>query len=1283
MRSIRTTDMLQHKLGASRKLHLRHSGILVASIVLLLLCLTFLPGVRARFSEHQGSLLGPQQTTSSWKSGASAVPATGASEDRLIDRFGRLPLYFVENVGQTDRSVRYYIPGSDKSVFFTDRAVTTSLLRRDTTDRWSVKLDFVDANPESHPEGLNEASARVSYFSGTPSHWKRGARTYNAIIYRELWPGIDLVYSGTSDRLKYTFHLKPGADPQRIRLAYRGADLKLLRSGELEVSTPVASFHDEAPSSFQNVSGNESAIATRFQLLDDGSTSRQTYGFALGEYDRGRELVIDPAVLLFCGFIGGQGDDVANAIAVDSVGSSYIVGRTSSPQASFPVVAGPDLLYNGGQNDAFVAKLNPAGNALVYIGYIGGVGSDEATGVAIDATGSAYVIGNTFSDQTSFPVLVGPRLTYARNGDSFVAKVNVAGTALEYCGYVGGDGRDFGNGIAVDASKAAYIVGATDSNELSFPVSIGPRLSYSGEIDAYVAKINPTGTGFVYCGYVGGNRDDFGRDVAVNVAGEAFIAGDTESTQLTFPVVVGPDLTYNGGDRDGFVSKISATGAGILFSGYVGGVGSDSILSLAVDSSNSVYLTGQTNSDQTTFPVLSGPDLTFNGSTDAFVSKLNAAGTAFVYSGYIGGSGNESGLSIDIDSAGNAYIGGETSSFQSTFPVVGGPQLHANGVLDGFVAKLNTAGNSLVYCGYLGGNANERVNGIAVSSTGIAYVAGYTESTQTTFPVVFGPDLTFNGGATDAFVAKIERQPDVTPPGVASVGAVNRTRGSSGAATLAFVSDEDTRPGNIFVALKNVPGTISVSDLTNNNGTVSATFTVPCNAPTGAFVMSVEATDGAGLKSTADVTLNVTGNTPPVLSAYPASQILAVGGGAIISPASAPTDNGTIETMTASALGFTGQFSVNKSTGVITVQNAGPRDNFVVVVVATDNCQEGSVTTFQLSVGQPNPVPAITAVTPPLIAVGTPGAVLTITGSNFVTDSKVLWNNSARTTTFVSAQELKLTVTTQDLAALSTNNVTVSNSVPGGGVSNAVTVSVVNTVGTTNAASFAGSIVAPDSIVAIFGIDLATGTASAEAIPLPTNLLGTTVTIKDSTGTERTGGLFFVSPGQINMAMPAATATGRANITVRNGQGVSSVGTVDVELVAPGIFTASSNGSGAPAAQVLRINAQGIRTLEPVARFDVPMQKWVPIPIDLGPESDQLFLILFGTGIRLGSGTQGVVVTIGGIVVDTQFAGAVPGFVALDQINAVLKRSLAGKGEVNAVVKVDNSSSNTFILAFR
>jgi uncharacterized protein (TIGR03437 family) len=1230
-----------------------------------------------------------------------ALPA-GLPESEAIDRnsltarrsteFGSLPLYFVENRGQFDKRVSYYVPGRDKTIYFTSEGLTFTFGKRGSdgfSERWALKLDFVGANLTARPEGIDQADAVFSYLSGPREDWKTGVRSYARIVYRDLWPGIDLVYSGTVNRMKYSFTVKPGADASRIRLAYRGASsVRVNHSGELEVESPLGGFHDESPVSLQQFgkqpASRQKSIKTAYRIVSSEDSGRVVYGFQLGDYDRSRELVIDPAVLVYCGFIGGGGDDVGNAIAVDGSGNAYVVGETSSSQATFPVVAGFDLTYSDGPGDAFIAKVNAAGTSLVYCSYIGGSNNDRATGVAVDGPGNAYVVGETFSNQTTFPIVGGPGLTYARNGDVFIAKVNAAGTSLIYSGYIGGDQRDFASGVAIDSSGNAYVVGYTGSNELSFPVTVGPDISENGDIDAFVAKVNTTGTALVYCGYIGGIAKDYGRGIAVDVAGNAYVAGDTASNQTSFPVTGGPDLTYNGGDSDAFVAKINAAGTALVYSGYVGGTGVEFGRGMAVDSAGNAYITGETSSDQASFPVTVGPDLTFNGLTDAFVSKLNPSGTGFVYSGYIGGTGNDAGYGIAVDSGGSAYVTGETSSFQTSFPVVGGPQLQGNGVLDAFVTRLNPPGNSLIYSGFLGGSGNDRANSIAIDGNGNAYVTGTTESHQPTFPATVGPDITFNGGMTDAFVAKIERRTDVTPPTIASVGAVSRSQGSSTSITLAFVSDVDTIAGNIFVGLKNIPAGVSVSNLVNNNGTVTATVVGPCGTSPGAYPVTIEATDGAGLKSTADVTINVTANTAPVLGTYPATDVPVVGVSATVTPSAAPTDNGSITTIVATASpGFAGTLNVNTTTGVISIANAGPRERYTVTVTATDNCQATSSTAFVLSVGQPNPVPTLTSVTPNIIAVRTQGTTLTVRGEGFLSDAKVLWNDSVRATTFVSDKELTAVITTQDLATIGTATVAVQNPAPGGGKSGTLLVSIVNTVAMVNAASFALANVGLESIVAGFGTNLGTAVATAGTFPLPTELAGTRVTVRDAAGTERLAPLFFVGPTQVNFQMPPGTVLGLANVTVRNSAGVVSIGSIPVTTIGPGIFTALANGRGVPAANILRVR-NGVGTFEPVARFDLTTGTFVPLPIDFGPETDQLFLVLYGTGIRFATATNRVVVQIGGVTVPTAFAGPQGQFTGVDQINAgPLPRSLAGRGEVDVVVIVDTVNANTVRVAFR
>ena len=295
---------------------------------------------------------------------------------------------------------------------------------------------------------------------------------------------------------------------------------------------------------------------------------------------------------------------------------------------------------------------------------------------------------------------VGPDLSFNGVNDAFVAKVNATGSGLLYAGYIGGSGDDHGRGIAVDSSGNAYVAGRTTSTQATFPVTGGPDLTFNGGEDAFVAKVNASGTALVYAGYIGGIGDDLGAGIAVDGSGNAYIAGQTDSTQATFPVTVGPDLTYNG-LIDAFVAKVNAAGTGLLYAGYIGGSSIDVAAGIAVDSSGTAYVTGFTSSTQATFPVTMGPDLTQNGSDDAFVARVNAAGTALLYAGYIGGSGSDNGSGIAVGSSGNAYVVGSTTSTEATFPVKVGPDLTKNLSDDAFVARISN-----VVRGDFDGNGN-------------------------------------------------------------------------------------------------------------------------------------------------------------------------------------------------------------------------------------------------------------------------------------------------------------------------------------------------------------------------------------------------------------------------------------------------------------------------------------------------------------------------------------------------------------------------------------------------
>ena len=638
---------------------------------------------------------------------------------RVREAFGTLPLSFVENRGQVDPRVAYYVPGHDTAFYFTREGVTIALTgstlsrasgpdglrdvarqtglpslpdREGSPQRWAVKLDFVGANPEVRPVGQDPTPAVVSYFKGPREAWKTGLPTYASVVYPNLWPGIDLVYTGTATRLKYTFLVHPGADPDRIELACRGATaVTLTDGGELDVSTPLGGFRDAKPYAYQEMEGRRVGVGATYALSPDAAGAHG-YGFRLGSYDRARLLVLDPAILVYAGYIGGSSFDRGSGIAVDSAGNAYVTGFTTSTEATFPETVGPDLTYNGGDDDAFVAKVNAAGTALLYAGYIGGSADEGGYGIAVDVAGNAYVTGFTSSSEATFPVTVGPDLTFNGAFNAFVAKVNAAGTALVYAGYIGGSGGDEGFGIAVDSAGNAYVTGLAQSSEATFPVTVGPDLTFNGNGDAFVAKVNAAGTALVYAGYIGGSSFEEAFGIAVDVAGNAYVAGTTASSEATFPVTVGPDTTYNGGANvfgaDAFVAEVNAAGTALVYAGYVGGSGVDQALGIAVDVAGNAYVTGVTDSSETTFPVTVGPDLTYNGGSDAFVAKVNAGGTALVYAGYVGGASGELGFGIAVDVEGNAYVTGQTSSSEATFPETVGPDLTYNGNGDAFIAKI-------------------------------------------------------------------------------------------------------------------------------------------------------------------------------------------------------------------------------------------------------------------------------------------------------------------------------------------------------------------------------------------------------------------------------------------------------------------------------------------------------------------------------------------------------------------------------------------------------------------
>ncbi len=665
----------------------------------------------------------------------SLLPTAGSNVTRAA------PLSFIENKGQVEGAAKFYLQEPAATILFAPGGLIMTLAGSADLPDQSLRVDLLGANPNPPIVSLGRAAGTVNVFHGNdPDGWHTDIPTHSRIAYQQPWPGVDVRYQGETGQLESVYEIAPGADPAAIRLRYSGHDrLSIDATGNLVVSTPLGEVVESAPIVYQGVSGERIYVDGEYVLLDS-----RTVGFRVGAYDRSRALVIDPT-LAYSTFLGGTGSDQGNSIAVDSGGNVYLAGLTTS--TDFPATGGGFQTTSAGDRDAFVAKFDSSGS-LVYATYLGGSGFDQANGIAIDASGNAYVAGLTAS--ANFPTLGALQPTAGGGDDAFVTKLNPTGSALVYSTYLGGADDEEARGIAIDGSDSAYVAGDTLST--NFPVlnAVQPLLV---DDDAFVAKLNAAGSALVFSTYLGGLGIDEASAIAVDGSGGAYVTGFTFA--LDFPTL-NPLQSANGGGRDAFVAKFTSAGARV-YGTYLGGAGTDHGRGIAVDASDNAYVAGLTAS--TDFPTSNPYQASNGGSDDVFVTKVNAAGSALTYSTYLGGSAADGASSIALDAATNAYITGST--FSADFPTADPIQAIAGGASDALAAKLSAAGASLVYATYLGGSGTDRGWGIAVDSSDNAYLAGTTLSAN--FPTA-NPSQSANAGLFDSFVAKIDPAAPVGTP---------------------------------------------------------------------------------------------------------------------------------------------------------------------------------------------------------------------------------------------------------------------------------------------------------------------------------------------------------------------------------------------------------------------------------------------------------------------------------------------------------------------------------------
>jgi hypothetical protein len=726
----------------------------------------------------------------------------------------------------------------------------------------TIKIEFQGANPDLDVEALDELPGKSNYFVGNDSAlWRTGIPTFQRVRYHEIYPGIDLVFYGNRKKLEFDFCLSAYADPGRIDLQINGDDKAVLsKDGSLTIGLKTLAVL-LPPSAYQRQGDLRVSVKSRFVARPNGD-----FGFVAEKYDASIPLVIDPT-LAYSTYVGGNGSDEAFGIAVDSTGSAYLVGETTS--TNFPLQNSYSSTPNS-SGIAFISKLSPDGSSLLYSTYIGGTSGEVGNGIALDNSGGVYITGYTLS--SDFPIVNGFQTsTGTTDANAFVAKIDTtrSGSAsLIYSTYIGGGGNstnpigDVGYGIAVDAAGLVYVTGQTTSdNSVSpFPTTSSAYQTTLASTagNAFVTVLDPAQAGsssLIYSTYLGGGSTgtgDFGLAIAVDVAGNAFVTGQTTSSAPTFPTTATAFQTAPGNSYgSAFLAEIATTGSGsnsLLYSTYLGGSGNstdatgDVGFAVALDPTMDAYVSG--NASSADFPVTAGAYQTTNPANRSFVAKLDpsqSGSASLIYSTFLGGTDGDEARGLAVDSSGEAFVGGATAS--SDFPTTTGAYQASlsSPISDAFVSELNSTGTTLLYSTYFGGSCSggDLGNSIAIDSLANPYLAGATCSSD--LPVYpTGAYQTSLAGSENAFVAKIAL---VSSPGV--FGSVSPTPNSYGWNNSAVMVSFNCVPGGSPITSCTAPQTLSVEGA---NQSVTGT-----------------ATDSASDSASATETVNID-FTPPSLS---------------------------------------------------------------------------------------------------------------------------------------------------------------------------------------------------------------------------------------------------------------------------------------------------------------------------------------------------------------------------------------------------------------------------------
>ncbi len=693
--------------------------------------------------------------------------------------YGKLPLTFEVNHGQSNPEVKFLSQGAGYTAYLTAGGLTLSLRPSPAPAGASPSLpvappeagknailqfNLVGAAKNPAVVGEDLQPGVVNYFLGNdPSQWRTNVPTYGRVRYKNVYPGIDLLYYGNHRQLEYDFEIHAGSDPGRIQLEIHGANrVELDVSGNLVLSTANRDLHFQSPVVYQQINGQRIPVGGAFVVKDATHV-----GFQISHYDSEQPLVIDP-VLVYSTYLGGSGNDQITGITVDSAGSAYVVGYSNS--TDFPLAALGSLPQSA--NHVFVAKLNPAGTNLVYVDYLGGNSQDFGLALALDSSNNVFVTGST--ESSNFPTVKPIQAQQPGPYSAFLSKISATGASLLYSTYLGGNTFDQPAAIAVDSLGQAHIAGFTESQ--NFPVANAfqttAQANQGGFFGTYgfVTTFSSNGSSFIYSTYLAGNTNvilSCGSSqcwptpfsaisgLAVDANGNTYVTGTTNT--YNFPATSGTYLATNNAPQDatvGFLTKLSTTGTLDYSTYFYGSSGNPvGIAAVAVDSTGAAYITGSAQSDGT-FPVTStaicDPSISGFACSYAFVTKFDPQAATLLYSTFLGANNFAGPQSIALDANNDAYIASATlSGLVQTQNAVEAYTAQT----DVLLVEIDPAASTQLFATYLGGSENDSPGGMALDAQGNIYVAGTTNSTD--FPATQSAFQVQSGGNADGFISKI------------------------------------------------------------------------------------------------------------------------------------------------------------------------------------------------------------------------------------------------------------------------------------------------------------------------------------------------------------------------------------------------------------------------------------------------------------------------------------------------------------------------------------------------